>query len=463
MGWVNNTLFGCACIVTSCVNSVVQSDAGGDLTYEQQTSLRLPADPVAQVYRNLAFGNDVTAFYNTRDGVPVWIDNERFSLADTLYQFLENSSAWGLDPVNYHYKELAALNADTLQSASDRMEVLMTDAFFAVVRDLQHGYFATDSMTPQHVSQFAGDSLLNEVLSTGRLTVVLESLQPAHPLYGSLLNELKTLSRKSKGKEGGDFVDSATQQKIRLLDYTINKLRREKEVFPKRYLLVNIPSYTMKVVEDDSIVLFSKVIVGAPETPTPELTSVIRKFTIYPYWTVPRSIVVKEILPAVQRNLSYLKRYRYDVLNGVGEVINPDSLPWETFTEDNFPYTIRQMEGVDNALGIIKFSFSNPYNVYLHDTNARGLFRREDRALSHGCVRVERAMDLAHYLLREDSVYYTPDDLDQYLEFRARVDIPVYNPIPVLIRYYPCDVIDGAVECFEDVYRVFDEGGVDPL
>jgi murein L,D-transpeptidase YcbB/YkuD len=233
----------------------------------------------------------------------------------------------------------------------------------------------------------------------------------------------------------------------------LERWRWESEL-PDRYLIVNIPAYQMKVVEQGKSVLESKVIVGKPETPTQRITSVIDRFTIYPYWHIPRKIAVGEMLPLIQRDMGYINRNNLDVLDRKGNILDPATLKWKSFHEDYFPVVLRQREGVDNSLGVIKFTFKNPYAIYLHDTNAKRLFKEEECALSHGCVRVEKARDLAFYLVKEDSILCTPEDLQQYLEIRHRMEIDIVNPIPVYIRYFTAEANADTVMFYEDIYKM---------
>lgn len=210
----------------------------------------------------------------------------------------------------------------------------------------------------------------------------------------------------------------------------------------------------MKVVDKNEVVLESKVIVGQPDWQTKRITSKIERFTIYPYWHVPRKIAVSEMLPLIQGDTGYINRNNLDVLDRNGKLLDPATLKWKTFHEDYFPVILRQREGSDNSLGVIKFQFKNPYAIYLHDTNAKGLFRKDERALSHGCVRVEKARDLALYLVKDDSILCTPDDLVQYLEIKHRMEINIVNPIPVFIRYFTAEASADTLLIYKDIYEM---------
>jgi murein L,D-transpeptidase YcbB/YkuD len=124
---------------------------------------------------------------------------------------------------------------------------------------------------------------------------------------------------------------------------------------------------------------------------------------------------------------------------------------WSAYDADNFPFILRQREGSENTMGIIKFIFNNRYGVYLHDTNVRGLFAQPQRALSHGCIRVHKAVALARYLIKDDHVV-SPEDLDQYLMLQHRMEIRLIRPMPLYLQYFTCDVKDGEVVFYDDVY-----------
>jgi murein L,D-transpeptidase YcbB/YkuD len=135
-----------------------------------------------------------------------------------------------------------------------------------------------------------------------------------------------------------------------------------------------------------------------------------------------------------------------------GNVLDPATIDWTQYHANNFPFTIRQREGTHNALGLIKFTFENPYSVYLHDTNARLMFKRAKRALSHGCVRVEKALELGRFLLRDNQMV-TPEDLDQYLEMQKQYTVRIADPIPVHLRYFTCVAQGDSVIFLDDIYR----------
>lgn len=239
----------------------------------------------------------------------------------------------------------------------------------------------------------------------------------------------------------------------RQIAMNLERWRWEPEKFEKRHMIVNLPAYKMTVWEEDTIVMESRIVCGAVKTQTPELDSKVYQIVLYPYWNVPYSIAWKEILPHVKRDSSYLRKNRYEVLDRNKQVVDPNTINWKKYGKGNLPYQFRQKTGDDNALGVMKFEFHNPYAVYMHDTNAKRYFRTETRAYSHGCMRLEKYMDLAHFLLRDDSVKYPRDTFDVWVKQDTQRKINLRKPLPIHVRYFTCEVDTfGNVELHTDVY-----------
>jgi murein L,D-transpeptidase YcbB/YkuD len=167
--------------------------------------------------------------------------------------------------------------------------------------------------------------------------------------------------------------------------------------FDDRYVVVNLPSTSVEAVENGRVVHRSVAIVGDPEHPSPEIAAHIQVINLNPTWTVPVSIIKKEIIPRMQRDPGYLTRAKIRILDGSGQEINPKSVNWSTERAAN--YTLRQDSGAGNSLGSIRIGMPNKLAVYMHDTPSKGLFGADYRFLSHGCVRVQGVYDYAAWLL----------------------------------------------------------------
>jgi murein L,D-transpeptidase YcbB/YkuD len=208
----------------------------------------------------------------------------------------------------------------------------------------------------------------------------------------------------------------------------------------------------LRVIDTDTLVMDSRVIVGQPKTRTPLLTSNVSNFIIYPQWTVPYSIIFKEMLPKIQKNVAYLDKENLMVVDKNDSILDPHTIDWSRFNKKYFPYQLKQRQGDDNSLGVLKFNFANKYSVYLHDTNARWLFSNSSRALSHGCVRVKEFLKLADFLVRDDTLRYHPDTLKSWINRQEKHVVSGFHRVPIFIRYFSCEGKNGKLKIYDDIY-----------
>lgn len=232
----------------------------------------------------------------------------------------------------------------------------------------------------------------------------------------------------------------------------LDRWRKMPDSLPNRFILVNVPAYQMMVIDSGAVVLQSRVIVGTPRTRTPLLNSRMANFMMFPYWRVPYSIVFKEMLPAIRKNINYLAEKNLEVIDRDGNAVDPYTIDWTKLHKGHFPYVLRQMDGVDNSLGIMKFNFVNKYSVYLHDTNTRGLFKNTYRALSHGCVRVQEWDSLAMYLVQDDTLRHTRDSVRLWLAMQEKKQVNFSRRVPIYIRYFSAAAQDDRLQFYEDIY-----------
>lgn len=223
--------------------------------------------------------------------------------------------------------------------------------------------------------------------------------------------------------------------------------------FPDKYAFINIPAFWLTVFEKDTVVMQSAVVCGKPDHQTPILKSKVDHMLIYPYWNVPISIATKEILPAVQRDTSYIRRKNFEVLGAGDKVLDYTKVPWRKYTKDYLPVRFRQRIGEENSLGVVKFNFNNPFGVYLHDTNSKRYFKTSSRSQSHGCIRLENFIDFADFLIRDDSVHYTHDSLQVYFVKQEQKKIKLKKALPIYTRYYTAHADSTGLKLYIDVYR----------
>lgn len=370
------------------------------------------------------------------------------SSGDSLMRFVAEADMHGLIANDYHLAELQRLLRDTLATERlPKIDILLTDAYLTLYSHLRYGRLDPKTLERKNFSRLVDTEAIGslEKIQQTFLTQQLLLLEPRTQQYGDLKRLLPGFAEAGK---------SDTVQMERAFKIALNMERWRWQKKPHdRYIAVNIPAFMLRVVENDSLWLETKVIVGKRGTPTPVMESLIRSFIIYPYWHVPYSISTKEILPDLQKDATYLRRNNFDVLDRDGQVILPDTIQWAFYSPEYFPFILRQREGSENSMGIIKFVFANNYNVYLHDTNSKRLFSRVRRDLSHGCVRVSNAVALARYLVREDDIYVSPEDLDQYLSLQQRLTIELRKPIPLRLEYFTAEVRQGVPFFYEDIYK----------
>lgn len=445
--------FGCR-YTTGQLVEVTPYVTARDSTISTLQPIVMPVDSFDSAYRDVAV-RAVISFYQRRHERLFWISGPRRSVAaESLINFIENVRYFGLLPGDYHLTEIRGLEGG-LNSAKNicRLEALLTDAYLQMSRHIRVGRTIKstaeqDSLSLSSLEGYVQGGALRDKITLGEPSFFgYQSLKRG---LGQLIDSLPADQRKAV-LSSSPFVADDLRERLRMIEINLERWRLEKAAFGSRYIFVNIPAFKLYVVENDSVILESRVIVGTLKTPTPLLSSVVECFVTYPYWHVPRKIAVEEYLPMIQRDSTFIERNNFDVLNRKGSLINPDSVDWNRFNKNNFPVSLRQRDGRDNALGIIKFLFDNPYAVFLHDTNAKRLFMSKARAFSHGCIRMEKAVELAHYLVTGD-LNKRSREVERYLKEESRHWIELQNPIPIFVRYYTCDSYDVDLKYYKDLY-----------
>ncbi len=277
----------------------------------------------------------------------------------------------------------------------------------------------------------------------------------------AIIQVQKKRGLKVDGKYGVQLIrslNSTDAEKFKRIAINLDRYKLMPYPMPNRYIWVNLPGFYLQLWDNDTIKIESRVVVGKPNTRTPLLTSQISDMVTYPQWTIPNSIILKEILPALKRNPGYLAKKGYMLTTWEGEEVDPYSVEWGKYSK-GIPFRVVQGSGDANALGILKFNFPNKYSVYLHDTNQRYLFKNENRALSHGCVRVQEWQKLTYYISALDSINYESsasqsigDSIKVWLSRKEKHVIPVKSKIPVYFRYFTAAGKNGKVVFYDDIY-----------
>jgi len=256
-----------------------------------------------------------------------------------------------------------------------------------------------------------------------------------------------------------EALDRPVAARVRQIELNLERWRWLPDSLGERYLFVNIPEFTLRVVEHDRIVSQMRVVVGKPNWPTPVFSAAVRYVVFNPLWNVPAKIGAKEVLGEVQKDPEYLARNNIRVYEGTGrkaEEIDPSTIRWSMLSPEDMPYAFRQDPGPANPVGHVKFMCPNPYNVYLHDTPSTQYFRRIERAFSHGCVRVEKPLVLAEYVLG-GRPEWDKKGIAAAIDTSSNQAVTVPEPLPAHLFYFTAWVNEqGQAEFRRDIYGLDD-------
>ena len=221
-------------------------------------------------------------------------------------------------------------------------------------------------------------------------------------------------------------------------------------------IIVNIPDFRLRALDDNNkVVMDMRVVVGrAMRTQTPVFTREMTYVVIRPYWNVPRSILRGEIVPAIQRDRSYIARKNYEVTTADGNVVASGEISAELLAQLRAgDLAVRQKPGPSNALGLIKLIFPNEHNVYLHSTPSQAAFSRSRRDFSHGCIRVEKPAELAAWVLRNNPGWPLERVQQGMQNGNDNVTVNLVKPVPVFIVYGTALAYEnGEVHFTDDIY-----------
>lgn len=434
--------------------------APGAAGTEEAALSRIPAEirRIVSSPADLAGSAELSKLYRQRAFQPLWVgESGPLPKAVDLVAAIATAARLGLAPEDYHGTDLQrALAAQWSPETAARFDLLLTDGFFRYGRDLAVGKVDPRKLCEEcraNPLRLDLGQLLQQAAESGRVAEMLQQLEPAHPGYGALKEALARYRRVlaaggwpavpegpllepgmrdpriailrqrllaegalsalvsgseeaalftpaidravrrfqerhglAPGKVGPDtlaVLNVPAAERVRQIELNLERWRWLPHELGARHVLVNVPDFRLAAVEQGKAVLEMRIIAGAPSSHTPSFSAEMTHLVLNPYWNVPKSIAEKEILPKARRNPGYLKNHNYEIVKVPGGGTR-----------------VRQRPGSQNALGKIKFLFPNPFQVYLHDTPARTLFARSNRTFSHGCIRIEKPVELAVFLLQ---------------------------------------------------------------
>jgi murein L,D-transpeptidase YcbB/YkuD len=279
-------------------------------------------------------------------------------------------------------------------------------------------------------------------------------------VYDEALEQAVRLFQRRHGLEDDGIIGKGTLQALNVpVEQRIDQLRVNLERarwilrdLPEDYVLVDIAGFHVRLVRDGNIVWETRAQVGKPYRKTPVFRSRITYMDVNPTWTVPPTILRKDVLPAIKRDPEYLQEKNMRVLDRQGSPVDPATIDWSIYPGTGFPYMVRQDPGPTNTLGRIKFMFPNKHLVYLHDTPSKSLFDRAERAFSSGCIRIENPYDFAE-LLMDDSRQWSREDIQKVIDTRETRSVTLPQPITVLLLYWTVAFDEDGTAVFkQDIY-----------
>ncbi len=410
-----------------------------------------PAEPVGPVAVALNHSlsargaADLAAFYAARDDRPLWVSGHGLRReAWDVPSILAGADGDGLDPGAYGPARLAAALSAARggdAAALARAELVLSDAFARYLVDLHtpapaaRMAFADPAIVPPLLTRSAALTLVARAPS---LSEGLAAAQRMNPIYGDLRTGLAAYRAQSRG--GGP--------QARLILVNLDRARALPPQLGAQYILVDTPGQRMTLYDHGQVSETMKAIVGRPTEPTPIMAGVIRYAVFEPYWNVPVDLVRDTLAPQVLREgPGALEAQHMDVLSDWTDgarVVDPAAIDWPAVAAGRLVLRVRQRPGPDNMMGAVKLMLPNPLGVYLHDTPNKAAFAGAERRLSAGCVRLERAGDLARRLLGAAF----PTGLAGVPE--QRIDLP--RQIPVYITYFTVLPEDGRIVFRRDIY-----------
>jgi len=344
-----------------------------------------------------------------------------------LYIVLSSVRSEGLDPEDY---DRAGLERAIEAGAGPELDRVASESFRWLVEDLRDGRTPMDARKQWFVVDPDRDllptaKLMADALASHDFAGVIDELAPKHPDYAALKQALAETPQEDKAR-------------IALIRANMDRWRWLARDLGKQYLITNVPEFQLRLTVKDKVIRTYRTIVGKPgRTATPQLAETVEGVILNPTWTVPQSIVVGEGLGAkVLGNPSWAKQRGYTATRGANGYVS-----------------VVQQPGPTNSLGYVKLDMPNPHAIFLHDTPSRNLFKQDQRALSHGCIRTENAASLALALAMLQADLPVEEGLEK-LNSREYTKVAFKRTMPVYITYFTFGRnIEGELQQFGDLYE----------
>jgi murein L,D-transpeptidase YcbB/YkuD len=239
--------------------------------------------------------------------------------------------------------------------------------------------------------------------------------------------------------------------RLRQLETNLIRLRSFSGNLGDRYVMANIPAAMVETVENGVVFSHHVAGVGKIDRQSPVMQTKATDINFNPFWTVPASIIRKDLIPKMQADPNYLSDNHIRVINKEGQEVPPSSINWNSMDAVN--YKFREDPGENNSLGVVRINIANPYGVYMHDTSTKGVFGDDFRFVSSGCIRLQNVRDYVAWLLK-DTPGWDREHIDAAIRSGDRIDVKLAQPVPVYWVYITAWAApDGVVQFRPDIYR----------
>ncbi len=288
------------------------------------------------------------------------------------------------------------------------------------------------------------------------------SNEAIYRLDSDTVDAIKHFQKRNDLPQSGK-INTATLDRLNLSPYfmaqrialNMKRWRYLPKAMGDKYILVNMANFRLDLINQGESEMNMKVIIGREQRRTPVLAETISTVVLAPHWNVPHRIAIRDILPAAKRDPDYLVRNNFKIYEGWQQPaveVPLEDIDWDGFNSRENTYRFVQAPGEDNSLGNVKFVFPNDKSIYLHDTNHKELFRRKMRALSSGCIRVEKPVELAHALLKPQN--WNQSLIENTIQNSQMRPVQLKSPVPVYLMYWTTWVDEnGQLQIRDDVYK----------
>jgi len=407
----------------------------------------------------LNFPKTVERYYQTKGFKLSWVEKGHHNPnTETAMRFLDCIRQFGLNPIDYHpnellYSELKLLieNSDSVgEGQRTNFDMLLTDAIITAMNQLHYGkfnpYYSQTEIDNGYLPHFNADFVLFRIIDAQDFYAAFLKVQPSNTEYSALQKNMQLVL-------GQYILDSYEYPQANVRKMAINMERlRWVSATKGNFINVNIPSFQLKVSINDSVRTF-RAIVGSPDSPTKSFESTLTRITAAPALKVPAELFVAVILPAAIKDLTYLDQNHYSIFDHQHQRININKRKLAKISKNPGAYTARQSPDDDNTLGNILFRIDDQPDGAIYDHRESKSFSTKERATSNGRIKIEKAEQLAKILLIADGSQEMVPVLENALAGYHYKNFYLKKPIPISVTYLTCEMIDGRLIIYKDIYQ----------